>query len=289
MVFSEQSQLDYYDLYMDPFTLLVIAAGFVILLILTQDLHIFPGVVSSKLNFLSQRRKQTPPNVESLFIKSSDGVNLEVWHHTIEDGVATKPYIALICHGNGGPVEAFLFIQMWLAEQGIPSYSFDYRGFGRSGGWPSEKGIYRDSDAVWEYVRERENIKPENIIVVGISVGSAPAARIAATHHPKLLMLISAFKDLRSTVRAQPIFGLLAPFVWSKFPTMKWVQELDHTHLLIAHGLKDNIVPAFHSEELEKAYSGSGELIRLTSEIAGHNMTFYDLRNKIGVAFSTLL
>ena len=116
---------------------------------------------------------------------------------------------------------------------------------------------------------------------MGISVGSGPAARLASIYEPKLLLLCSAFTDMKSTVRAQPLVGLLWPFVWSKFPTIDFVKELKSTSLIIAHGQKDNIVPAVHSERIESAYRGNGRVVRLSSKMAGHNMAFYNLKDEL--------
>jgi len=274
---------------MDPVLIALYSLGFIVLLIVTQDVHIFPGAFLSKAKYFWQRKKKIPPQVESFFIKSADGTKLEVWRYKAEEKTNLSDYTALIFHGNGGPVENFIFVQMWLAELGISSYSFDYRGFGRSGGWPGERGFYLDSDAMWQYVTERENLKPSKTIVVGISVGSGPAARVAALHQPKLLILSSAFTDLRSAVRAQPVVGLLAPFVWHRFPTIDHVRELETTHLLLAHGLRDNIVPPIHSEQIEAAYNGTGMVRRLSSEASGHNMAFYALKEELKAAVMSWL
>jgi len=274
---------------MDALYIALYSAGFILLVVLTQDLHIFPGAFISRAQYLWQRNKPIPHGVESCFIKSKDKTNLEVWRYAPGQMSALRDYVAIIFHGNGGPVENFIFVQMWLGDLGITSYNFDYRGFGRSGGWPNERGIYLDSDAVWDYVIEREKITASQIIVVGISVGSGPAARIAARHQPKLLLLASAFTDLRSAVRAQPLVGFLAPFVWSKFPTINFVQELRDTHLLIAHGIHDRIVPPDHSVKLEEAYRGHGSVERLCSDAAGHNMAFYALKDQMQATLSDWL
>lgn len=274
---------------MDLISIALYSLIFIVLLVATQDIHIFPGAFFSKAMYPWQRGKKVPPRVESHFIESTDGTRLEVWRYIPESKADLSGYRAIIFHGNGGPVESFIFIQMWLADLGIASYNFDYRGFGRSGGWPTERGIYRDSDAVWRWVLEREGINPSKLIVIGISVGSGPAARMAALHQPKLLLLSSAFTDLRSTVRSQALVGFLWPFVWSKFPTIDYVKQLKTTHLLIAHGLRDNIVPSSHSIKLEEAYGGSGSVLRFTSEITGHNMAFYDLKDRLKSALIDLL
>ena len=274
---------------MDPFKLALYTLGFIVLLVLTQDIHIFPGAFISKLGVFWNRNKKTPPQVISQFIKSKDGTTLEVWRYQPEEKTDLSDYVAIIFHGNGSPLENFIFIQMWLAELGIPSYNFDYRGYGRSSGWPSEKGIYLDSDAIWEHVMVQEGVDASRVVIVGISVGGAPAARVAAQHSPKLLLLSSAFTDLRSTVRAQPILGILWPFVWHKFSTIEYVSRLGKTDLILAHGTRDKIVPCKHSKELESAYKGTGQVRRLISDVAGHNLVFYDLKDELKESLLGLL
>jgi uncharacterized protein len=255
--------------------------GLVIFLVLTQDIHIFPGAFLSRITYFWQRNKPIPCEVESIFVATKDNVSLELWRYAPCEQSEYSKYVGLVFHGNGASLENFIFVQMWLAEMGIASYGFDYRGFGRSSGWPSERGIYLDSDTVWDYVLRREQLDHSRIIVIGISVGSAPAARIAGLHQPKVLLLSSPFTDLRSVVRAQPIAGLFSSLIWTKFPTISYLKELRQTHLLLAHGLKDNLIPSSHSVELERAYKGQGKVRRLTSPTAGHNGTFYDLRHEI--------
>ncbi|MCO6430806.1 MAG: hypothetical protein J5J00_08085 [Deltaproteobacteria bacterium] len=78
-------------------------------------------------------------------------------------------------------------------------------------------------------------------------------------------------------------------FVWSKFPTIEFVKQLRETDLVIAHGAMDRIVPGSHSIEIEKAYKGEGRVLRLKSQIAGHNMAFYDLKDELKKAITILL
>ncbi len=265
---------------MNLFSVVFFSIGFLVLLIVTQDLHIFPGAFTSKAKFWKRNRKPPPP-VESFFVTAQDQIKLEVWRYPAERETDLSQYKAIIFHGNGGPVDDFLFVQMWLSDLGIASYNFDYRGYGRSDGWPGERGIYSDSDAVYSYLLKKENVDSSRILIIGISVGSGPAARIASMHSPKLLLLASAFTDLRSTIRAQPLIGFLAPFVRHKFPTIDYVKTLTSTDLLIAHARNDRIVPWQHSIELEAAYQGSGNLKRLLSEESGHNLAFFALKREL--------
>ena len=262
-------------------TVFLYALGFVALLILTQDLQIFPGAALSKLYFLSQRKKPVPAGTESIFIDTPDGQRLEVWRYEPPEVDPANRYIAVLFHGNGGPVENFFFAQICLGELGITTYSFDYRGFGRSSGWPSEAGMKIDSDAVWDYVLGREKVDGSRLIAVGISIGSSLAARIAARRHPRILLLTSPFVDLKSVIRAQPLLRYLAPFSKYSFSTERSIKKLVSTHMLIAHGEQDTIVPVAHAKRIQAAYRGNGSVVLHISPEAGHNAAFYALKEEI--------
>ncbi len=261
--------------------LVLYAVGFLVFLVLSQDLHIFPGAFLSKVMLFPQHCKKVPQEVRSSFVRTEDGKRLELWRYEADEQTVLSKYRALIFHGNGASLESFVFVQMWLASLGIVSYSFDYRGYGRSTGWPSEKGFALDSDAIWKHITTTEAVNPSHTIVVGISIGSASAARIAALHGARLLILSSPFTDLRSAVRAQPFVGMLSSFVRYSFSTVDYVRQLTQTDLIILHGLKDRIIPPCQAVHLQNAYAGSGQLRRLVSEIGGHNSAFYLLREPL--------
>ncbi|PSN71435.1 alpha/beta-hydrolase [Corynespora cassiicola Philippines] len=65
------------------------------------------------------------------------------------------------------------------ASDKIFVFSFDYRGFGRSTGSPSEEGLLKDSEAVVEWALNVAKIPPERIVLLGHSLGTAVATGIA--------------------------------------------------------------------------------------------------------------
>src|SRR5690606_31161327 len=122
--------------------------------------------------FSGGERTSLPPGVESVFVKTPDEKQLEVWRLA----VAESRYVAIVFHGNAGDVENFFVFQQYLQTLGITSYGFDYRGFGKSSGWPSEEGLYIGSDTVIDYVLDKEGVDPDSLILVGVSIGSGPAS-----------------------------------------------------------------------------------------------------------------
>lgn len=269
---------------MDLLYYLLLILGFIVLLIVTQSIQVFPGALFSIFNRRTRDASTLHPGMESSFIETADGKSIEVWRLPCTEAPPVPPYVGVVFHGNGGSLENFLFPQLWFQELGLTSYGFDYRGFGKSSGWPSEEGLYLDSDAVWRYIMEREKIDPKCIVVCGISLGGAPAARIASKHKVKALILVSAFTGIKQVIKEQSLIGLLAPFVWYKFPTIDYVRGLKDTQLILACGGGDEIVHSSHAQELADAYAGTGKVKHLICESAGHNATFFALKRELAAA-----
>ena len=85
-------------------------------------------------------------------------------------------------HGNGsnlshpGRVE---HIKLLHDRLGVSFFIFDYRGYGRSAGRPSEPGLYQDAQDAFAYLRSREDVNPERIVYYGKSLGGAVASHLA--------------------------------------------------------------------------------------------------------------
>ena len=80
-----------------------------------------------------------------------------------------------------------------LLTLGFSVFIFDYRGYGRSTGQPSEAGLYRDAQTAWDPLTRQRGIAPQRIVLFGESLGGAVAARLAARQPPGALVLSSVF------------------------------------------------------------------------------------------------
>lgn len=251
-------------------------------LYLAQDVLLFPEVLAS-LGTKSRIHGKVPAEVEAYFLETPDGESLEVWRLKGEgEGTDPKPRVAIVLSGNGGTLHGFLAYQRWLQKLGITNYGFDYRGFGHSSGWPSEEGIYTDTDAVLEHVTTREEVEPGEITIVGISIGTGPATRLAKLHKAPALVLFSPYTDIASVVRAIPEYRFFTSLLRYEFPTHQWFRELDDTCIVIAHGLRDRTIRPEHSYNLEKLRHGAGNVSLIVEPEAHHNDLFYRTQVDVG-------
>jgi fermentation-respiration switch protein FrsA (DUF1100 family) len=78
-----------------------------------------------------------------------------------------------------------------LHESGYNVFSLDYRGFGRSAGTPTERGLYADAASAYQYLTVTRHIPESRVILAGRSLGSAVAIELATRVSPAGLLLLS--------------------------------------------------------------------------------------------------
>lgn len=256
-----------------PFIVRIIIATFVAFAIIValQNPQVFPGAVMALFNSKVRDQKTLPVGVESKFIKTIDLKLLETWHFPAQD----SKQVAIIFHGNAGDVANFFPYQEYFQELSITSYGFDYRGYGKSSGWPTVKGLYLDGEAIIQYVLEKEQITPKELIIVGISVGSGPATYIAQKYNVGTLLLYSPFESLKAAVKSQPVLGFLHPFLISDFPVKALVQKLNNTCLIVAHGVRDSVIPQVQGKMVAIAHPNRNRSFFIASNKSGHNDIYF--------------
>ncbi len=253
---------------------------FVVIIFVSQDALIFPGAVFA---FFSPPAEDEllPENVESFFVSTEDGVRLETWRMPAGKPRSDGLKVAIVFHGNGGSIRNFFPMQRWLAEIGFVSYAFDFRGFGKSSGWPSEKGIYADGEAIWQEILRREGVSAKEVLLFGISVGTGFAAELASRKQPAVLVQLSPYSSIPAVAREQRLIGFLTPLLRYSVPNAEYVSQLRTTCLIVAHGSEDVIILPHHSDTVTSQYVGSGGLHYIKQEQTGHNDLFWKVGEQL--------
>lgn len=203
---------------------------------------------------------------EPLTLLTPDNERLDGWFVPKERARAS----VLILHGNAGNISHRLDTIAMFHRLGYNVLIFDYRGYGRSTGKPSEVGLYRDAQAAWEYLARQRGVPPERIILFGESLGGAMAAWLAAREHPGALVLSSAFLSVPEL--AADLYPWL-PARWLarlRYDTRAALAEVT-CPVLIAHSPEDEIVPFRHGQAL---FAAAAEPKVFLSLAGGHNDGF---------------
>jgi fermentation-respiration switch protein FrsA (DUF1100 family) len=176
--------------------------------------------------------------LEDVSFNSGDGTGLFGWYVESRESAG----VLLWCHGNAGNIIHRLDNLARFYRAGLSVFIFDYRGYGRSGGKPSEEGIYQDAFASYAYLTRTRGIRSEHIVAFGRSLGAAVSANVASQRPVAGLILESAFPSVEALAKAQT-FGLPAHWLLqSRFRLIDRLPDI-HVPILVVHGDHDTIVP----------------------------------------------
>ena len=110
---------------------------------------------------------------ESVTLTTADGTKIDAWYVPCgAEGART----VIVCHGNAGNNTYRLGTIQTFHLLDLNVLIFDYRGYGRSEGSPSEDGTYQDAEAAWDYLVTTRKVAPEQIVIFGRSLGGGVAA-----------------------------------------------------------------------------------------------------------------
>lgn len=214
----------------------------------------------------------TPANIklqyEDLYLTTADDVTIHGWWVPAKNERGT----VLFCHGNAGNISHRLDTVSILNKMNLSVLIFDYRGYGKSEGSPTEKGTFLDADAAWNYATSVLKKDPGKIIIHGRSLGGAVAAWLAVKHTPSMLILESTFTSMRDIARHHCSFTPAVMIITYKYNTVGIIRNL-RCPLLIIHSSDDEVIPYSHATSLYGAAREPKELVTISGT---HNHGIWD-------------
>ncbi len=242
---------------------MIITAGY---LVYDQDSQILPALTLTA-------RNQPPPNgVTRLKIPSTDNVMLDAWYVPVGTTTARFPKVALLFQGSGGQLHDSFPMQASFRDLGISSLSFDYRGVGHSSGYPSERSYYDDARAVWKYLVTSLGVAPDQIIVVGSSLGTGFAAFVGKEFQPTMIALLAPYTSIPDVVAYKPFLRFLRPLLRYEIPQARFLKDYRGCSALF-HGTNDNVIPYVLSQKLDTQLRGVARHHLYTFDGVGHEIS----------------
>lgn len=214
------------------------------------------------------RRSRVPPPVPGpglLQLRTTDGVPLDALAFTPEKPSA---YWILFCPPSGRSIHGRLRPQLEsLRAAGYNVLSFDYRGFGRNPGTPSESGVYEDAQTAYRHLTQQLGVAPDRIILAGRSLGSAVAIELATRVPSGGLLLLSAIDSVPATASRFYFWAPVSLLASQRFDSMSKAPRVT-VPVVQVHSPGDVLVPLDVARSLFGRFPGRKVMLELPG---GHN------------------
>lgn len=201
---------------------------------------------------------------EEVWLTSADGAPIHAWWCPREGANGAT----LFCHGNAGNLsQRSGDIRNIRDGLGQSVLIFDYPGFGKSGGTPSEVGCYAAADAAYGWLAQK--MPGERIVLFGQSLGGGVAVDLAHRVPHRGLVLFKTFTSVPDVAQAKYPILPARLLVRNRFDSLTKI-EACRRPLFMAHGDADGLIPFTQAECLFAAAPVEAkEFLRLPG--AGHN------------------
>lgn len=175
----------------------------------------------------------------------------------------------LVCHGNGTDVSNQPELARLLRDRlNAAVLVFDYRGYGKSAGVPTEDGVIADGLAAQRWLAAQTGREPAETVVVGQSIGGGVATAIAAEQGAAAVVLQSTFTSLPAAAATHYPWLPVRWVMQNRYDSLQRLARYDGP-VFISHGTEDRVVPFEHGKLLFDAACGPKRFLEMTG--MGHN------------------
>ncbi len=199
---------------------------------------------------------------QDVSFRAEDGVILHGWYVPHESPKA----VLLYAHGTVGNVTTRAPTLKKLHDHGLAVMIFDYRGYGKSEGLPTEEGLYLDGKAARTWLAQTSNLPENQVVLLGHSLGSYVVVEMAASRGARGVILSSTGTSLQDFLSYNWWFPsrLFAGFAFDNTPRIGSYEG----PLLMRHGDGDHVAPLAHAQQL---FDSANEPKRLLIDHGGHD------------------
>ncbi len=206
-----------------------------------------PLICYNNIYYPKKQILDTNYKYEEIYFRSLDNTKLNARYIPPKENMPT----ILFSHGNWGNISWFFDTMIPFAEKGYGIFIYDYRGFGKSKGFPYENGLYKDLRASIKYLNEEKHTPNKNIVLWGLSIGGGVVSKIAAEENFKAVIMQSTFTNIEdmavhqiSKVTGNKYLSRLPKIVpcLQKFDNYSRIDKINPPFLLI-HSKGDTQIP----------------------------------------------
>lgn len=225
-------------------------------------------VLQRRLMYFPDADREDPtsfnlPGLSERLLEAPDGTRLVAWQAAAKPGTPVVLYL----HGNAGNLANRSERLRRFLARGYGVFALSYRGYGGSGGRPSERANVADAQLAYETL-VADGVDPQNIVVYGESLGTGVAVQLAASKHVAGVVLDAPYTSIVDVAaRAYPYLPV-RPFMLDRYETLRHLSKVK-APLLVLHGEDDNVIPIEMGQKVYAAANAPKEIVTLPR--AGHS------------------
>jgi uncharacterized protein len=179
----------------------------------------------------------SPPPAD-VFFETSDAVRLHAWFFRAD---AADAPLLIWFHGNGGNLTYRAPMAAELARRGISVFLFDWRGYGKSLGTPSERSLFRDAIAAYDHAAAAYG-KDRRVVLYGESLGGPYAAHVARERTACAVVIENSFSSLAALADSLYSPVPVGVLTHRSLRTADWLRA-SKVPTLVMHGRNDEVIP----------------------------------------------
>ncbi|AHJ99651.1 alpha/beta hydrolase [Hymenobacter swuensis] len=200
---------------------------------------------------------------EERWIPMADGTRL---HSLLFPADSASKGLIFYLHGNGGALDSWGEVAATYTRLGYSVFLLDYRGYGKSGGRISSQAqLLADVDMAYQQLTHE--FPEAQTVLLGYSLGTGPAAWLAARHHPRMLVLQAPYASMRAMARQH--YPWVPPFIVRYPLATDEVLPRVSAPIVIYHGDRDEVISPQSTQRLKATLKPRDQFITLPG--AGHN------------------
>lgn len=203
-----------------------------------------------------------PDKFEELNIKTADGSMLNGLLFKADSSQGLIFYL----HGNAGSLSTWGEVAITYLAMNYDVFILDYRGFGKSDGEiDGEDQMFADVQSAYDEMKKLYS--EDKIVILGYSIGTGPAAKIASVNKPRMLILQAPYFSLTDMMTHE--YPIIPTFLLKySFATNEYITQCTMPVVLF-HGDEDHVIYYESSVMLEELCKSGDTLITLHGQ--GHN------------------
>jgi len=206
-------------------------------------------------------------NFEEHYVYAEDGVALNALLFKADSSKGLIFYL----HGNAGSLRTWGSVADFYLDLGYDIFILDYRGFGKTKGKiKNQKQFFSDAQVAYDYCKNKYN--ENRIIILGYSIGTAPASKLASENMPKKVILQAPFYSLVNIMKKQ--FPIIPTFLLKyKFENGKYLQK-SKVPIIIFHGDNDKVISYKESLALKNDFKLNDDRLYILKNQGHNGMTY---------------